>query len=433
MMIARSRPCPALLSRLSLTVSLGLLGCGGAATPDADAADASLDANAANPATPTQGDPTFVVPSAGLPTEVTLGASNNNLDVARHEGRTFLAFRSSGNHFASDGTVLWVVSSADEAVWRYEGHFAQGTDLREPRLFVWKGQLWLYYAVLGKDPADFEPQGSKAARWLGPGSWDGPKDVLSKDFIPWRVRLLPDGRPVMIGYQGGANVYRSTGGGLRIQLLTTNDGWTWTPLVTQGKGLDGKGKGVSEGVVLEGGGSEADFALLPDGGLLLVVRNEAGDSDGYGAKVCRAEAADWSAYTCKADPRKYDSPLLIQHGEATWLIGRRSLKNDGKFDLGQVHRSKDDRYIKYQTQWWSGAKRCSLWRVDAKALRVDFALDLPSAGDTCFASALPIAGAPHGYRVWNYTSPLDKPDISWLVGQLGQTSIYRVDLTLPSK
>ncbi len=431
----RRETTPALswaLVLLSATLALAV-GCGEAG--DGSAEDAGSDAGSTGPQI---GAPTWVVPSAGLPSEVTLGASNNNLDVARHQGRVFLAFRSSGNHFASPGTVLWVVSSADETTWRYEGHFAMGTDLREPRFLAWNGRLWLYFGVLGKDPADFEPKGARAAEYLGLGadgkpSWDGPKAVLDfggGGFIPWRIRTLPDGRPVMIGYDGGENVYDTEGGKIRIHLLTSDDGWNWHALVP------------GKPIVREGGGSEADFAIDADGGLVAVVRNEAGElgachgkPDGvcFGSWVCRAPASDWAAWTCAHDPRKYDSPLVFRAAGQTWLIGRRSLKNDGLFDLGEPAEAPKDTYTGYQLAWWSGAKRCALWRVDAQNLSVSWVLDLPSAGDTCFASVLPVPEQPDAFSVYNYTSPVEDPaklDIKWLEGQLGETRIYRARLQL---
>ncbi len=71
----------------------------------------------------------------------------------------------------------------------------------------------------------------------------------------------------------------------------------------------------------------------------------------------------------------------------------------------------------------------SLWEVHPDTLEVSFVLDLPSKGDTCFASALEVTEGQ--YTVYNYTSPLGGPDISWLEGQTANTLIYRIDLTIP--
>ncbi len=50
-------------------------------------------------------------------------------------------------------------------------------------------------------------------------------------------------------------------------------------------------------------------------------------------------------------------------------------------------------------------------------------------GDTCFASILPLSD--QQYLVYNYTSPLDDPELAWNDGQFGETYIYRVTLTMP--
>ncbi len=83
----------------------------------------------------------------------------------------------------------------------------------------------------------------------------------------------------------------------------------------------------------------------------------------------------------------------------------------------------------YQLEYWSTPKRCALWRVDAPTRSVTFVMDLPSNGDTCFASLVPLSEQ-HDL-IYNYSSPLDDPELSWRDGQLGETSIYRTTLSLP--
>src|SRR6185295_12576797 len=86
-----------------------------------------------------------IVPGTGLPMETQPGNSNNNLDVVRHgDGRVYLAWRTAPDHFASDRTLMYVVSSTDEEGWRFEAKFSVGTDLREPRLLSLGDTLFLY-------------------------------------------------------------------------------------------------------------------------------------------------------------------------------------------------------------------------------------------------------------------------------------------------
>ena len=92
------------------------------------------------------------------------------------------------------------------------------------------------------------------------------------------------------------------------------------------------------------------------------------------------------------------------------------------------------RYGLYQTDYWGKPKRCALWEIDPSALTARFVLDLPSRGDTCFASVVPRGD--DAYALFNYSSPLnvppDAPDLSWLQGQTGRTLVYRQRLVLPS-
>jgi hypothetical protein len=196
-----------------------------------------------------------------------------------------------------------------------------------------------------------------------------------------------------------------------VHWLTTDDGWQWRPVVPD------------HPVVLTGGGSETDFIDAPGGGIVAVVRNEAGDAEGWGSKICSGDSASPGAWTCRSDPRKFDSPLLFRHGDAIYLIARRHLRRDGAYDLGLRHLPAALQTLTYQLDYWRYPKRCALWKVDAKSRDVTWQLDLPSRGDTCFPAVQAEAGGE--IAVYNYSSPIDGPDIPWLVGQLGRTNIYR--------
>lgn len=375
------------------------------ASPDGAAPDVSAPE-------PTVTDLAVVVPSPGLPTEVAPNAANNNLDIVRHDGRLYLAFRTAPNHFASPDVRLHVVSTTDELTWRWEGTFDRGTDLREPRLLSWNGELRLYFAVLGSSPLDFEPQGAMVTRYEAPGQWTEPAWFGDKSLIPWRTKVI-DGVPYLIGYTGGGAIYEGGDVQLDVHWLTTKDGETWEPVVP------------NQPIVHTGGGSETDFVILDDGTVIAVMRNEEGDADGFGSKICRAEAASPGDLTCAPDPRKYDSPLVFRHGGDVWLVGRRNLTETGAYDLGRTDIPKDDRAQKYQIDYWQHPKRCSLWRVDPVALEATLVLDLPSRGDTCFPSHVPVEGDPDAVLLYNYSSPVDGDDLDWVDGQFGPTNIYR--------
>jgi len=170
--------------------------------------------------------------------------------------------------------------------------------------------------------------------------------------------------------------------------------------------------------------------LLDDGSLIAVMRNEAGDETGWGSKICRAEAGALGDWSCVGDKKKYDSPLLFRDGDAVWLVGRRHLTETGNYDLDRDELSHEEQTLLYEIEYSLERKRCSLWRVDPETLDVAFEFDLPSKGDTCFASMLP-GSSPGVVTVYNYSNPLDtEGDPSWLVGQGQPTIIYRADVVL---
>lgn len=360
-----------------------------------------------------------VVPDAdAMPAGVVSQNAHNNLDIIWHRGRLFFAFRTAPSHFADDQVVMYVVSTTDQITWQLETSIALDKDLREPRFMSVGGKLFLYFARLGEVTLTFKPEAVMLTEQIAGCVWTAPEEldpVGEPGFIPWRVRQH-DGVSHLIGYSGGEQIYELDETGTKVHWLRTDDGRNFQPV-------------VGDGVVLTGGVSETDYALLDDGTVVAVSRNEAGDADGFGSKICRAEPDELGQWICAADPRKYDSPLVFGHDGDVYLVGRRQVANDGLFDLGLDELSHDEQLLEYQTTYWGTPKRCAVWKVDPDALTVEHVLDLPSNGDTCFASVVPLSDTQ--YLLYNYTSPLDDPELSWRDGQFGTTSIYRTVLTLP--
>lgn len=351
-----------------------------------------------------------LVPNPNFPKEVKTQPANNNLDVIRFDGRLFLAFRTAPKHFASDQVEMYVVSTKDEKTWEFEAKFFQKTDLREPRFFVWKDKLQIYFAQLGKSQTAFEPGQMFKSTRNKLGDWTQEEKVFKPGFIPWRFREY-QGKPIMVGYDGGENIYKFNGEPLHVYLLTTTDGKTWAPF------------NPAREFVLKGGTSETDIAFDDAGNLFAVARNEAGDKDGFGSKICRATKDDITKWTCKPDPKKYDSPLLFTHKNEIYLVGRRNMTETGHYDLQQKEElTLQQRATENQAAYWKEPKRCSLWHVNKVTLKVKHILDLPSRGDTCFPSIL--KNSDNQYTIYNYSSDIDGPDRGWLDGQLAPTFIY---------
>lgn len=352
-----------------------------------------------------------VVESAGLPMNVVPDASNNNVDVVRHNGRVYMAWRTSADHFASSATKIHVVSSADELTWRFEQTLSLDRDLREPRFLPVGTSLFLYVARLGTNALSFDPQGISATELRSDGTWSALEEVFRRGFIAWRGRV-ERGHRFVIGYFGGEHIYRFDGLPLEVHLLETDDGRAFRPF------------DAMRPIVLTGGASEADFTMNPETGeLFAVARNEAGDSSGFGSKICRASASAPSQWACRTDPRKFDSPLMFWHDGEAYLIGRRHLSPTGNYDLmrpGDLVRRAVDNQVDY-TRW---PKRCALWRYVQGEDRIAYVMDLPSRGDTCFAAIIALESAGE-FAVYDYSSDIEGPDVGWRQGQMGRTYIYR--------
>ncbi len=352
-----------------------------------------------------------VVPSPGIPSSVSLGASNNNLDAVRHpDGYVYLAFRTAPHHFASPHAAIQVVRSRDELHWEAEARFALGHDLREPRLLSLDDRLFLYVSRLGRDPLAFQPQGMAFAERAPGGHWSELTALGPRSYMGWRVRKLA-GVPVMLVYSGGESIYDLGIPELRVELWKSADGRTWEP-------FDPK-----RPAVYAGGGSEADCVLGDDGTLYGVIRNEAGDATGWGAKVCRAPADDLAHWTCRSDRRKYDSPFMFWHDGEAYLVARRNLNGTGEYDLG-LGPGRLLRTVWNQVSYSLTRKRTALWRYVQAEDRFAFVLDLPSRGDCCFPAVLDGA-RPDERVVYDYSCALDGPDLPWLRGQRGETFIHR--------
>lgn len=354
-----------------------------------------------------------IVPSAGLDREIDVQNANNNLHVVRHtDGRVYLAWRTAPTHFASERVVVNVASSTDEVNWRREATLSLGTDLREPQLLSLNGKLHLYVSKLGKNAFDFEPAGVQRSTRAENGAWSALTPLNLPGHIAWSVRA-EGSRAMMSAYSGGENMYAIFPSPLRVRLLMSTDGIRWSPLNQR------------VGPLYEGGASETDFATTGSGRFLTVMRNEGGDETGFGSIVCERSAPSDQTPVCQSDPKKFDSPRLFRFKSETYLLARRNLTKSGVFDQptrlfnrGPLRRAVN------QLEYIVERKRCSLWRYLEKERRFAFEIDLPSRGDTCFASVIE-GKDPSEMIVYDYSSAIDGPDVPWTVGQRAPTYIYR--------
>ncbi|HEX4733368.1 MAG TPA: hypothetical protein VH247_03055 [Thermoleophilaceae bacterium] len=364
---------------------------------------------------PAQTPPAFIVPSSGLPAGVKVDHSNANLSVTYFRGRVWMVFRTAKWQIADDNARLYVISSADQVHWRKEGEFSYGRDLREPRLFVWKKKLFMYFALLGSNAASFDPGGTMATRRLGPGKWVKPRRILFDDFIPWSVKAHR-GKAYMLGYTGGGGTFQPNPPPKYVYFLTTEDGWNWKPVDPAHK------------IVYSGQCGETDMAWMPDGSLVTACQTEEVDDLGWGAKICTAPASALAVWTCRGDKRRLDSPFVFVYGGQAYVIARRQPNFGGNYDLGLPKApDTDPEFALYDGSYAATTKRCALWSIDTGARTFEPLFDVPGVGDTCYPSVI---RQPHGrFLVYNYTSPLDGSDPPWGTAlTAGDTLIYRQTL-----
>jgi hypothetical protein len=277
----------------------------------------------------------------------------------------------------------------------------------------------LHYFEGGTDPLGFEPRAIWRIERIGAGRWTVPERVLDAGEVPWDMKVR-GGRAYMTSYLGVH--YGSGPGEIDVLFRASDDGLAWAP-VRAGAGA----------AVYHGGVSEVAFEFDADGSLWAVTRNEDGDASGFGSHVCHAAAADLAAWDCgvKSDPERYDSPEMFRHGKDLFLVARRDV--GGPFDEGSDEPDFDKRKRDYLIHYSNRPKRTALYQIDRTERRVVWLFDLPSAGDTAFPSVQRTSA--HTFLVANYTSPLDKPDRTWLQGQVADegTQIYLLTLTFTKK
>jgi hypothetical protein len=354
--------------------------------------------------------PEPVVPSPALPDGLDLGRSNNNLSIALHDGRLFLAFRTAPTHFASAGARLLVLSSPDfGATWAREASFSTGSDLREPFLLEVDGRLLLYFVELGHRMWAFEPRAlwrsvhCGASCWTTPERWGGPGEVA------WDFKIR-GGRAWMTSYQG--KHYDIQTQPIAMRFRTSVDGMGW--------------QDVSGGPVYTGGATESSFEFDRDGTLWAVTRNEDGDGTGFGSHVASAPPGRPGAwcFPARSDPARYDSPRLFRHGRDIYLVARRAPGTSPGTWFEDV--PGEARKLLIWVRYSLRPKRTALYRLDRGARRFEHVVDLPSAGDTAFPSIVRLS--PHEFLVANYSSAFRHAERTWLWGQLNGTGIYFVQL-----
>lgn len=349
-----------------------------------------------------------VVPGPGLPDGLNLRRSNCNLDLTQYNGRYFFAWRNAPTHFASTKTRLIIVSSTDRETWGIEKIIHKGRDIREPRFMVYKDRLFFYFYTVGKYPWTFSPQHIWMSEYKGAKNWTEPAKIWKPNYVVWRAKEH-NGQALMSVYTVRSLIDADGVARAEQSLLKSDDGINWD--------YYDPAKPVQTFA-----GSEADFEFDSAGNLYTVVRNEAGMS-----KICKAPASNLADFSCTETPFKYDSPIMFKHDGVIYLIGRHNMDGDGTFYRDVKYLKRDFKSAYLLLKYWITPKRTAMYRFNTLDMKIEWLFDFPSRGDTSFPALTKISD--NQYLLFNYSSPIDGPDMPWLRGQLNKTRIYSTVIT----
>lgn len=361
------------------------------------------------------GDAHAIVPGPGMPAALELGAANNNLDWTRHGSRIYLAFRSAPRHWASHEARMIVLSAPagaevdPEALWTREAVFdLEDRDLREPRFLSIGDRLLFYFFEADSQPGVFSPNSIRVSERQGLAQWSDSRPIFEPGHVVWRTKWRR-GAAWMSVY-GGRELYEERGRARSVRLLRSTNGIDWVSVSGE------------ESPVPQPGGGECAFEFDANGNLVALVRVEP-----RGALVCTAPADRLETWDCTPTPYRHDSPLLLRHGDRFFAVARRSF--GGPVARMPSWLPEDTRLILDQLRFWWTRLRTTLYEILPSERSIVPIVDLPSRGDTAFASAIELGGG--RFAVANYSSPLEDPDWPWAVGQNIETRIYSLILDLP--
>jgi hypothetical protein len=311
------------------------------------------------------------------------GHHNSNTDMIEWQGDLLLVHDARPYHLGTPASRLVVRRSRDGRRWQTLARLqTPGRDIRDPKLAVIGGRLFLY--ALPNSSTYATPEETVLATSEDGVHWSPFEPVGPRGWLFWRPKS-PD---------GGATWYVAAywhEHGESI-LLRSRDGREWDRVSTIHRG---------------DANDETAIAFLPDGRLLATCRLEVHADSIFGhADAATAIAVAAAPYTEWTERRsavtRLDGPALFRVGDAVYAVGRHQPGRRGPLTrLGSV----------------LARKRTALFRVEPE--RLVHLSDLPSAGDTSYAGVVLRDGA-----VWidYYTSRIDR-DVPWLVGMFQRSDV----------
>lgn len=300
--------------------------------------------------------------------------ANNNVSIAIHAGRLYIAWRTAPSHFAGKKSKL-IIKSTDVhpffsryqtrridpglIEWRFELEEVHGLDVREPLLCSTGNKLFFSFFMAGTNPLAFQPKQSffrvlsrntQTSDW----AWSDLYEWDKHPCIVWDMHYSP------VTASLWASVYRGNHYGVGTSKLSV-ELWEFDVNTQQfvdkcGAPVIGNG-GISE-VAFEiddtvGADISAENYSENASGIWMVGRNEDGDSDGFGTKILYASRADPCNWQVRGLSNfRIDSPRMFKHNGYIYVIGR--------YDIGGP----------YNKAWqWLGQGIQKWWNLMTYSLR----------------------------------------------------------------
>jgi hypothetical protein len=320
------------------------------------------------------------------------GVHNSNTDMIRWRGGFLLVHDARPYHLGTPESQLVVRLSPDGRHFETLARLpVAGRDIRDPKLAVIGGRLFLY--ALPNSGTYATPEGTVLATSDDATTWTPFEPVAPEGWLFWRPK----------SNDGGATWYvpaywKDHGESI---LLRSTDGRSWQRVSTIHRG---------------DGNDETDIEFLPDGRLLATCRLEVTPDAILGnAGAATAIAVSAPPYTEWTETRsqvtRLDGPALFRIGDTVYAVARHQPGPRGPLtQLGSV----------------LSRKRTSLFRVEpGRLVRLS---DLPSAGDTSYAGVVVHEGS-----VWidYYSSRIDR-DPPWLLGMFLPANIRMARIPVAS-
>ncbi|MCC6641303.1 MAG: exo-alpha-sialidase [Deltaproteobacteria bacterium] len=317
------------------------------------------------------------------------GRHNSNTDLIYWRESFWLVHAASPWHLGSTECRLRIWRSADARRFEPVAELGMpGEDIRDPKLAVIGGRLFLYALPnRGRAALPYTTVYSVSDDGI---TWPAFTPIEQPGWLFWRPKTRDGVTWWVTAYWHGHG---------RSRLFSSTDGIHWSVV-----------SDIHEGDAND----ETDFEILSDGRMLVTARLEGRADSPLGSPdactLLATSAPPYQAWTKKrSSVTRLDGPALFSYRGAVLAVGRFQPGPRGPLtQLGGV----------------LSRKRTALFLVEED--RLVHLTDLPSAGDTSYAGVV-VEG--HALTTSYYTSDVTR-DYAWLLGMFLPTEIRiaRIDL-----